>query len=76
MSEISREMMTFVFCQHGHPYISAMVSNGSLHYDHDRDGTHTELAGCESHFRQTVHETYVAVRYERNKLKVSHRKLM
>lgn len=56
---------------HGHPYISAMVSNGSLHYDHDRDGTHTELAGCESHFRQTVHETYVAVRYERNKLKVS-----
>lgn len=56
---------------HGHPYISGMVNNGSLHYDHDRDGTHTELAGCESHFRKAAHETYVAIRYEKNKLKVS-----
>ena len=23
-----------------------MVSNGSTHYDHDRDGTHSEVAGC------------------------------
>ncbi|MCP9263996.1 Vesicular integral-membrane protein VIP36 [Dirofilaria immitis] len=28
---------------HGHPYISAMINNGSLHYDHDMDGTHTQL---------------------------------
>ena len=27
-----------------------MVNNGSLHYDHDKDGTHTELAGCEANF--------------------------
>lgn len=31
--------------QHGHPYVSAMVSDGTLHYDHDRDGTHTQLGG-------------------------------
>ena len=57
--------------QHGHPYISAMVNNGSLSYDHDRDGTHTELAGCESSFRNNKQETYVAIRYENNKLTVS-----
>ena len=32
--------------QHDHPYISAMVNNGSLHYDHDRDGTHSQVSGC------------------------------
>jgi mannose-binding lectin 2 len=37
--------------QHAHPYISAMVNNGTLYYDHDRDGTHTQLAGCEARFR-------------------------
>ena len=24
-----------------------MVNNGSISYDHDRDGTHTMLGGCE-----------------------------
>ena len=59
------------FLQHGHPYVSAMVNNGSYSYDHDRDGTHTELAGCESQFRKAKHETYIAIRYERDKLTVS-----
>ena len=49
-----------------------MINNGSLHYDHDRDGTHTELAGCESKIRASPHETYVAIRYEKNKLSVSY----
>lgn len=48
---------------HGHPYISAMVNNASLAYDHDRDGTHTEFAGCESKFRGVDHDTYLAIRY-------------
>jgi len=64
----------FVFhmlLQHGHPYISAMVNNGSFHYDHDRDGTHTALDGCEAQFRQAKHETFIAIRYERNRLMVS-----
>jgi mannose-binding lectin 2 len=48
-----------------------MVSNGSAHYDHDRDGTHTELAGCEAQFRKVPHDTYIAIRYEKKKLTVS-----
>ena len=47
-----------------------MVNNGSLHYDHDRDGTHTELAGCESQFRNKDVDTFVAIRYEGTTLKV------
>ncbi|KAK2166726.1 hypothetical protein LSH36_36g05005 [Paralvinella palmiformis] len=56
---------------HGHPYISAMVNNGTFSYDHDRDGTHTELAGCESQFRKVPHDTFIAIRYESNQLTVS-----
>lgn len=56
--------------QHGHPYVSAMVNNGTLHYDHDRDGTHTELAGCESFIRGTDFHTYVSIRYEKSTLTV------
>jgi len=56
---------------HVHPYISAMVNNGTLHYDHDRDGTHTELAGCEAQFRNRDHDVFVAVRYQNYKLTVS-----
>ena len=28
---------------HAHPYISAMVNNGSLNYDHDSDGSHYQV---------------------------------
>lgn len=45
-----------------------MVNNGTLYYDHDRDGTHTQLAGCEARFRNMEYETYVAIRYENDKL--------
>eukprot|EP01137_Pigoraptor_chileana_P014953 Opistho-2@70243 len=48
---------------HGHPYISSMVNDGSLHYDHDADGTLTELAGCESQFRNVDHATRVRIMY-------------
>ncbi|VDK42827.1 unnamed protein product [Anisakis simplex] len=52
---------------HSHPYISAMVNNGSLHYDHDMDGTHTQLGGehvgCERKFRNKDEDTQVLVRY-------------
>lgn len=56
---------------HGHPYVSGMVNNGSQSYDHDRDGTHTELDGCESSFRMVAAETFAAIRYQKNKLMVS-----
>jgi mannose-binding lectin 2 len=55
---------------HGHPYISAMVNNGSLHYDHDRDGTHTQLAGCEAKIRNSQYDTWISIRYERDVLTV------
>ncbi|ESO06378.1 hypothetical protein HELRODRAFT_184928 [Helobdella robusta] len=57
--------------KHGFPYISVMVNNGSLHYDHDSDGTGTEVAGCEAHFRNLKVETFIAIRYENNKLTIS-----
>jgi hypothetical protein len=47
-----------------------MVNNGSLHYDHDRDGTHTQLAGCEAQLRNKDHDIYVAIRYHNYKLTV------
>ena len=63
-------LLIYIFSclQHAHPYISAMVNNGTLFYDHDRDGTHTQLAGCEARFRNVEHETYIAIRYENDKL--------
>ncbi|XP_058450946.1 vesicular integral-membrane protein VIP36 isoform X2 [Malaya genurostris] len=56
---------------HQHPYISAMVNNGTLSYDHDRDGTHTQLAGCEAKFRNVDYDTFVSIRYENDVLTVS-----
>ncbi|XP_036673271.2 vesicular integral-membrane protein VIP36 [Drosophila suzukii] len=56
---------------HQHPYLSAMVNNGSWSYDHDRDGTHTQLAGCEVRFRNVDYETLVSIRYENDILSVS-----
>lgn len=47
-----------------------MVNNGTLHYDHDRDGTHTMLSGCEAKFRNKDYDTFVAIRYQDNVLKV------
>ncbi|MFH4980074.1 hypothetical protein AB6A40_006783 [Gnathostoma spinigerum] len=53
--------------KHSHPYISAMVNNGSSHYDHDMDGTHTQLGGhdvgCEAKFRNKDYVTQILVRY-------------
>ncbi|XP_017770040.1 PREDICTED: vesicular integral-membrane protein VIP36 [Nicrophorus vespilloides] len=55
---------------HQHPYISAMVNNGTLNYDHDMDGTHTQLAGCEAKFRNLDHDTHVSIRYEKDTITV------
>ena len=40
-----------------------MVNNGSVAYDHDRDGTHQVVGGCELKFRNKDYETLVAIRY-------------
>ena len=55
---------------HGHPYISAMINNGTLHYDHDKDGTHTEIDGCKGSFRGTNQDSFTLIRYENDVLSV------
>jgi hypothetical protein len=52
-----------------------MVNNGSAHYDHDRDGTHTQLggehAGCEAKFRNKDFDANMLVRYVADTVSVS-----
>ncbi|XP_028315494.1 vesicular integral-membrane protein VIP36-like [Gouania willdenowi] len=52
------------------PFISAMVNNGSLNYDHGKDGRSSELGGCSAEIRNREHDTYLAVRYSRERLTV------
>lgn len=51
-----------------------MVNNGSLHYDHDRDGTHTQLGGtgkgCTVKFRNKDYETSILIRYVNDAISV------
>ncbi|XP_036323861.1 vesicular integral-membrane protein VIP36 isoform X1 [Rhagoletis pomonella] len=56
---------------HQHPYLSAMINNGTWTYDHDRDGTHTQLEGCEVRFRNVDYDTHVSIRYENDVLSIS-----
>lgn len=52
------------------PYISVMLGNGSLSYDHDSDGRPTELGGCTAMARNAIYDTYLLVRYVKNRLMV------
>ncbi|XP_056314874.1 lectin, mannose-binding 2-like a isoform X1 [Danio aesculapii] len=52
------------------PYVLAMVGNGSISYDHDRDGRPTELGGCNAMVRNQKHETFIFIRYVRRRLTV------
>lgn len=47
-----------------------MLGNGTLLYDHDQDGRPTELGGCTAMARNTVHDTFVLVRYLNSRLTV------
>ncbi|KAI9267393.1 legume-like lectin family-domain-containing protein [Sporodiniella umbellata] len=38
--------------RHSFPYVSAMLNDGTKQYNGDKDGSDTELAGCEADFRQ------------------------
>lgn len=53
------------------PYISAMVNNGSLSYDHERDGRPTELGGCSAIVRNLHYDTFLVIRYVKRHLTVS-----
>ncbi|XP_041917303.1 vesicular integral-membrane protein VIP36 isoform X2 [Alosa sapidissima] len=52
------------------PFISAMVSNGTVAYDHGKDGRPTELGGCAAEIRNKDHDTYLAIRYSKGRLTV------
>ncbi|KAG5840970.1 VIP36-like protein [Anguilla rostrata] len=52
------------------PYVSAMVGNGSVKYDHEHDGRPTELGGCTAILRNVDHDTFILVRYVQHRLTV------
>ncbi|MEQ2222157.1 VIP36-like protein, partial [Ilyodon furcidens] len=52
------------------PYVSVMLGNGTLSYDHDRDGRPTELGGCSAMTRNSIYDTFLLVRYSKNMLTV------
>lgn len=47
-----------------------MINDGTKQYDHDADGTHTELAGCQANFRNKNHPTRARLSYVNNVLSV------
>ncbi|XP_032808403.1 vesicular integral-membrane protein VIP36-like isoform X1 [Petromyzon marinus] len=52
------------------PYISVMVNNGSLRYEHEKDGSSTEVAGCAAALRNVNHDTFLSVRYSAQRLTI------
>ncbi|KAM9857804.1 lectin, mannose-binding 2-like b [Aulostomus maculatus] len=50
------------------PYVSMMLGNGTLSYNHDQDGRFTELGGCTAMTRNAIHDTFLLVRYSKNRL--------
>ena len=53
-----------------YPYVSAMLGNGTLSYDHERDGRPTEIGGCTAMVRNVNHDTFLLIRYIRSRLTV------
>lgn len=47
-----------------------MVGNGTIGYDHERDGRPTELGGCNAMVRNLKHDTFIFIRYVRRRLTV------
>lgn len=47
-----------------------MVGNGTISYDHDRDGRPTELGGCNAMVRNLKHDSFIFIRYFRRRLTV------
>uniref|UniRef100_UPI00358E3652 vesicular integral-membrane protein VIP36-like n=1 Tax=Myxine glutinosa TaxID=7769 RepID=UPI00358E3652 len=46
-----------------YPYVSVMVNNGTLHYNHERDGRRTSLGGCPIAIRNVKHDTFISIKY-------------
>ncbi|XP_028314318.1 lectin, mannose-binding 2-like b [Gouania willdenowi] len=52
------------------PYISVMLGNGTVMYEHDHDGRTTELGGCSVTVRNSVHDTFLLIRYSKRRLTI------
>ncbi|KAM9360902.1 VIP36-like protein [Symphorus nematophorus] len=52
------------------PYVSVMLGNGTLAYDHDSDGRSTELGGCTAMVRNAIYDTFLLIRYSKRRLTV------
>ncbi|XP_076020480.1 lectin, mannose-binding 2-like a [Genypterus blacodes] len=52
------------------PFVLAMVGNGTISYDHERDGRPTELGGCNAMVRNLKHDCFLFIRYIRRRLTV------
>ncbi|KAI8065158.1 legume-like lectin family-domain-containing protein [Gongronella butleri] len=52
--------------KHSFPYISAMLGDGMTPYDNSKDGSNTELAGCEADFRDRNTPTRARLTYYAN----------
>ncbi|XP_039855887.1 lectin, mannose-binding 2-like a isoform X2 [Simochromis diagramma] len=52
------------------PFVLAMVGNGTISYDHERDGRPTELGGCNAMVRNLKHDSFLFIRYVRRRLTV------
>nr|XP_040051905.1 VIP36-like protein isoform X1 [Gasterosteus aculeatus aculeatus] len=50
------------------PYVSVMLGNGTLSYDHDYHGRPTELGGCTATARNALHDTFLLLRYSKSRL--------
>lgn len=65
-----REVTPVSLLQRSFPYVSVMLGNGTLSYDHDLDGRSTELGGCSAMTRNSVYDTSLLLRYSKNTLTV------
>ncbi|XP_076023556.1 lectin, mannose-binding 2-like b [Genypterus blacodes] len=52
------------------PYVSVMLGNGTLKYDHERDGRPTELGGCTAMVRNAIYDSFLLIRYSGNRLRI------
>uniref|UniRef100_A0A8C4NBI0 Lectin, mannose binding 2 like n=1 Tax=Eptatretus burgeri TaxID=7764 RepID=A0A8C4NBI0_EPTBU len=53
-----------------YPYVSVMVNNGTLHYNHDKDGRRTSLGGCPIAVRNVKHDTFISIKYAMQQITV------
>ena len=55
---------------HGYPYISVMINNGTLHYDHAHDGHNSVISGCVAKVRDTNRDTHLLIQYDNDSVVV------